>query len=368
MRVIFKPNSLRFPLISWAAGVALALAVVGCKREEIKSYEVPKETAPIPAAPVATAPAANPHAAMPMSAPKVTWGKLPDGWVEMGPGQMSLASFSIKGSGDEQATVAVTPLRGMAGREALIVNMWRQQVGQTELSPEEATKQLSPVEIAEEAGKMFDVTGKAEGGTAMRIVTAMQHRGETSWFFKLAGNDALVQAQKPAFIAFLKTIKISEATPMAAASGDMPAMGSGPAPDAKPASAADWKIPTGWKSVAPGAMQVAKFSVPEKDGAKADATVSVFPSSTGGTLGNVNRWRGQIGLPPVSEAELAPLVKALDEKIPNSEVVDLANNGRRLVGVIVPRDGQWFFFKLLGDETAVAAQKDAFLAFAKSPQ
>ena len=115
-------------------------------------------------------------------------------------------------------------------------------------------------------------------------------------------------------------------------------------------------------------MQAAKFSVPAKDGAKADVMVSVFPNSTGGTLGNVNRWRGQIGLAPVADAELAPLVKPLDEKIPAAVVADMASNGRRLVGAIVPRGGQWFFFKLLGDDAAVAAQKDAFLAFVKSPQ
>ena len=309
--------------------------------------------------------APNPHTAAPLAMPQVTWGKLPEGWTEAGAGQMSVASFNIAGAGGEKATVAITPLRGLAGKEGIIVNMWRQQVGLAELSAEEAAKQLSPVEIGDGAGKMFDVTGKADGGAAMRIVTAMQHRGDASWFFKLAGNDALVQAQKPVFTAFLKTIKISEAPAPTAA---MPAMGSAPSADAKPASASEWKTPAGWKSVAPGAMQVAKFSVPEKDGAKADVMVSVFPSATGTPLMNVNRWRGQIGLSPVTDAELGPLVKPLDEKIPDAEVADMANNGRRLVGAIVPRDGQWFFFKLLGDEAAVAAQKDAFIAFVKSPQ
>jgi len=367
--MIFKTYSFHSPLrLGVAAGIVFAIALSGCKREEVQSYEVPKETPVTPSPSASMAGAANPHAAAPVASPKVTWGKLPEGWTEAEAGQMSLASFSITGDGG-QASVAITPLRGMAGREGIIVNMWRQQVGEPELSPEEAAKQLSPVEIDGGEGKMFDVTGKAEGGAAMRIVTAMQHRGETSWFFKLAGHDALVQAQKPAFVAFLKTIKISEATPApAATSGGMPAMGAGPAPDAKPASASDWKIPSGWTSVAPGAMQAAKFTVPEKDGAKADVTVSIFPNATGTTLMNVNRWRGQIGLAQVTEAELASFVKPLDEKIANSEVADITNNGRRLVGAIVPRDGQWFFFKLLGDEAAVAAQKETFLAFAKSPQ
>lgn len=363
---MFKPFILGSPIARCAAGIFFAVALGGCQREEIKSYEVPKETPAAPSVPARTTVGTpNPHATAQMAMPQVTWGKLPAGWTEAGAGQMSVASFNIAGDGKQQATVTITPLRGLAGKEALIVNMWRQQVGLAELPEGDAAKQLAPVEIGAGAGKMFDVTGKSEGA-ALRIVTAMQHRGDASWFFKLAGNDALVQAQKPAFAAFLKTIKISEVPAPTAA---MPAMGSAPQPgEAAPAAASDWKTPAGWKSVTPGPMQAAKFSVPDKDGAKADVMVSVFPNPTGGTLGNVNRWRGQIGLSPVTDAELPPLVKPLDEKIADAVVADMANNGRRLVGAIVPRSGQWFFFKLLGDDAAVAAQKDAFLAFVKSPQ
>ena len=112
-------------------------------------------------------------------------------------------------------------------------------------------------------------------------------------------------------------------------------------------------------------MQVAKFAV-EKGTAKADVTVSVFPNSTGGNLANVNRWRRQIGLPEVGEAELPTLVKPLDEKIPDSILVELVNGNRKMIGAIVPRGGQWFFFKLFGDAEAVAAQKEAFVTFARS--
>ena len=36
------------------------------------------------------------------------------------------------------------------------------------------------------------------------------------------------------------------------------------------------------------------------------------------------------------------------------------------LGAIVPRDGQWWFVKLLGDTPAVAAAREAFAAFAKN--
>jgi hypothetical protein len=92
----------------------------------------------------------------------------------------------------------------------------------------------------------------------------------------------------------------------------------------------------------------------------------VFPNDTGGTLGNVNRWRRQIGLGAVTEADLPKCVTPLDPAIPQSILVDLKNNDQQLVAAIVPRGGQWFFYKLLGDAAAVTPEKDAFAAFAKS--
>ena len=110
-------------------------------------------------------------------------------------------------------------------------------------------------------------------------------------------------------------------------------------------------------------MQVAKFDVPVRDGAQAQVSVSVFPSDTGGALANVNRWRRQVGLADVDA--LGNLATPIDG-LPGATLVDLSNNGKRLVGAIVPRDGQWWFVKLLGDEKAVAPERDNFVAFVKS--
>ena len=212
----------------------------------------------------------------------------------------------------------------------------------------------------------------------MKIVTAMMPRGDVSWFYKLQGDVALVDAQKPAFIDFLKSVKIEDApvsamasamaAPVAAAPDALPAMGApGSSPDvAGTPGPQNWTVPSDWKTLAPGAMQIAKFAVPEQAGAKADVTVSTFPSATGGTLANVNRWRRQIGLPEVNKADLASLVSPLDPADSEAILVDMTNKNQRLIGAIVPRDGQYWFYKLLGDAGAVAPQKESFMAFAKS--
>jgi hypothetical protein len=360
-------------------GVSLVVMASGCNDsddKDIKVYRTVNDTSAPPAEAQAAQPAAPAdqeqpalppgHPDMPKAQPHLTW-TLPPGWQEAGPGQMSLVTFNITGDAGAQADVAVTPLPGLTGKEAAIVNMWRQQVGLPELSDDEALKQLTPVKIGDADGKMFEVTGKSGNGAPKKIVTAIMPRGEVSWFYKLQGDAALVDAQKPAFVEFLKSVKIEDApaSETASAPGGLPPMGaSGPDVAAAPGPQ-HWSVPPDWKALAPGAMQVAKFALPDQNGAKADVTVSTFPSATGGTLANVNRWRRQLGLAAITDADLPTAVTALDAQLPDAVLVDLSNNNRRLIGAIVPREGQWYFYKLLGDAGAVGPQKDAFIAFAK---
>jgi hypothetical protein len=112
-------------------------------------------------------------------------------------------------------------------------------------------------------------------------------------------------------------------------------------------------------------MQQAKFTVPEKDGAKAEVAVSVFPSNTGGTVENVKRWRRQLGLADIDDAAVAQLARPVEGAPEGTVIVDLQNEDRSLIGAIVPRDGQWWFFKLTGGAAAVAAAREAFTGYIK---
>lgn len=345
--------------------LATVIAVgLGCRREEVTVYTAPKDTPPKEVAHHegdghdhgdAQAHAHGDMAARPR--PKVTW-KLPAGWAETEAGQMNAAAFVIKGAGELEAQVAITPLGMLAGRESMVVNMFRQQVGLAPWSEEETAKNLQDVTVGEGKGKMFELTGKLRGADGTnRIVTVISHRPEATWFYKLSGDEVVVEAQKPAFMEFLKSIRIeasaSEPTTAAAA--------------AEPGGAGQfkWQVPGDWKAQAPGQMQAAKFSVPEKNGAKADVLVSVFPNDTGGTIANINRWRRQLGLAEADESAVRSQIKPVDG-LPGAFVTDLSNEGRQLLGAIVPRGGQFWFYKLVGGAEAVGAQRDNFMQFIKS--
>src|SRR5260221_4537064 len=302
----------------------LALALSGCGKEEIRVYTAPKDR-----------PMHSPRAR-----PSLIW-RLPDGWKETGPNQLSFAGFSITGPGGGEAQVSITQLASLEGRDTMIVNMWRERLGLEDASPEEVAKQLQPVDVGGKAGSLFDLTGKGGSGSELfRIVTAVVHQPEGSWFYKLSGESALVEAEKPKFIEFLKSIQIKEAPAAAPATEIASSEGR-----AKP----KWSVPAQWKELPAGQMQVAKFAIPERGSAQAQVFVSVFPSDTGGTLANVNRWRRQLGLGEVAEQDLASLVKPLDPAHPDAMLVELTNNDQRLLCAIVPRGGSYWVCKLLRD-------------------
>lgn len=353
MPLLFRFNPSYVALAGFAA-----FALAGCKKPSVQVYLAPRDI------PADTAESAAPTQA---PLPELTW-TLPAGWKEMGPGQMSLVSFSMEDS-TGTATMNVTPLPNLEGREEAVVNMWREQVELGPLSSEEVAKALEPAEIAGGKGFTFEIKG-TRGGKPARTLTAVQHRGDRSWFFKLSGDDPTVGAQKPAFLEFLKSLRFNESAPDGAAAAGTAKVAETPANRPAPGSETgapefQWKIPVAWQKVPAGQMQVAKFSVPEKDGAKAEVSVSVFPSDTGGTLANVNRWRRQMGLSEVDEAGLQSCVTGLDAT-PGAVLVTLTNEQRQMLGAIVPREGKWWFYKMMGDAPAVASAHEDFVRFVKT--
>lgn len=340
------PRVLTRPLLPLLAAASF---FTGCSKPEIRVYTAPKDQ---PDEAAAT------NTALKTGLPSLTW-TLPAEWKDLGADQMSAARFSVPG----EASVMITPLPLMSSQEPALVNMWRQMMDQPLLEPEAAAKALSDIEVAGAKGKLFEVSGK-RATEDMKIVTAFLHRDDKSWFFKLQGPPAAVDAQRAAYGEFLKSVKFDAAPTPSPAPTPAPAPAAPSAPPQEPA--VPGTPPAAWTTQTPGAMQAAKFSVPDKDGAKADVTVSIFPSDTGGALSNVVRWRGQIGMPQAEEAAVMATVKPLPGGPEGSVFVELENAGRALTGAIVPRGGNWYFYKLMGDAPAVAAAREDFLNYCKT--
>ncbi|HEY0945810.1 MAG TPA: hypothetical protein VGD81_11100 [Opitutaceae bacterium] len=131
-----------------------------------------------------------------------------------------------------------------------------------------------------------------------------------------------------------------------------------------------WAAPSGWESRQGSAMRKATYAITGEGGATAELAVTAFPGDVGGDLANVNRWRGQIGLPPISAAELPAALERFEANGLKIAVADLtASSGTpptRVLGGIVPHDGSTWFFKLTGPAPLLEREKAAFIDFLKT--
>jgi hypothetical protein len=137
--------------------------------------------------------------------------------------------------------------------------------------------------------------------------------------------------------------------------GDVP-------PAEKPSVALRWKLPRGWKEAGPSAMRYATLTAPVQG--KVDVSVVVLPGPAGGELANVNRWRNQIGLAPLTDDALASARRTQRTRVGEVSLYDFTSEGtvktRTMAGFTVVQGSTWFL-KMTGDAAAVESARPAFL-------
>jgi len=122
-----------------------------------------------------------------------------------------------------------------------------------------------------------------------RMLAAMAEHKEQVWFFKLTGPAEAVAMVAPAFESFTKSLKFNED------------------------GSVSWTKPEGWEEDPPQGMRQATFHIDAGD-AHLDMAVTKFPAVAQmvSVLANFNRWRGQLGLPPLTDATLAEATKTIE--------------------------------------------------------
>ena len=125
------------------------------------------------------------------------------------------------------------------------------------------------------------------------------------------------------------------------------------------------KLPAGWTVGPENSMRKATWIVAGPNGSKAEIAVTVFPGNVGGLTANVNRWRGQIGLPPAGADEIAASAKAAKVgNLDSQRFVMISADGKKAVdAVLTSKDGATWFFKMNGEAAAVEANAAAFASF-----
>ncbi len=130
-------------------------------------------------------------------------------------------------------------------------------------------------------------------------------------------------------------------------------------------------VPPGWQATAGNALSAAAFQVMSGDGSqRAEITVTSLGAAAGNVLDNVNRWRGQIELGPLTAEELGQQQKSLTiggSEAPYFVVTGspAAANPETILGVIVPRGGSVWFVKLRGPTALAEQERENFESFAR---
>lgn len=124
------------------------------------------------------------------------------------------------------------------------------------------------------------------------------------WFFKLTGPTAPVAGLETKFNEFLATVKFEGGQPT-------------------------WTLPEGWQQQPGNAFRFATIVI-SGEPKPLELTVSGLPNAGSDNvayvLQNVNRWRGQLRLPPIAADSLATETKTVDVGGTASTLVNLAGH------------------------------------------
>ncbi|MEI6686568.1 MAG: hypothetical protein WCN64_10540 [Planctomycetota bacterium] len=125
-------------------------------------------------------------------------------------------------------------------------------------------------------------------GEPVRLLAAIFSKGDSTWFFKLMGPASKLSTKTEEFETFVRTVRFG-------AEGSTPPI--------------QWNAPSNWKAGKTNELRYATFLIDPEANPKLELTVIKLGKDAGSILANINRWREQVGLGPVSEGDLPTIIK-----------------------------------------------------------
>lgn len=359
--------------------LVLVACVAGCREgDSVTMYQTPKETPGHAAAPAAEVQPQSPTA--PAGQTVVSWD-LPAGWKQVQSTEsMRFATLQVGADPSLVTTVSILPASDLLSN----VNRWRGQLGLQPTDQSGMSTMVSRKDVAGVPADLVDLVAPAEGSPGKRMLAAVLTRGNQAWFFKLTGPGDTIAAQKENFEKFILSVRfeqspagVADAPAQPAGAGPVAgADGQAPLPDGHPpltvidpgaaSGIAAWKPPADWQRDADKPMRVATFRVAASG---VELIISRFAAGGfGSPLDNINRWRAQVGLPPINDEAAEPSTKLTIDGQPGA-VYDFVGKpegqspAKRVRVAMVNSAGEVWFFKMQGTEQGIKDQVAAFDAF-----
>ena len=177
----------------------------GCNQEQPISYTIPKEEREKK---TPTAASDNSPNKMPLlpgmqeaaeKSVNISY-TVPNSWEEFPPSGIRKANFKvIEDIGSAEITVLTFP--GNVGGPLANINRWRSQIGLSAATSEDIADYTENLEVVSHQGLYV----RLEGETQSILGLLLPFHGDT-WFFKMAGDTAVVFANEPEMKQFLDSV------------------------------------------------------------------------------------------------------------------------------------------------------------------
>ena len=141
---------------------------------------------------------------------------------------------------------------------------------------------------------------KSRASSDQRMLAAIIRHADRTWFFKLLGQTAKVMEQTEPFENFIRSVHFTDGDKIA------------------------WTVPEGWQEL-PGSES--RYATLKNESAELELSVTALGRESGSLLDNVNRWRGQIGLEPITEKQLPDATRELQLDGAMAVLVDITSAG-----------------------------------------
>ena len=262
--------------------------------------------------------------------------KVPSGWTEKPGAGMRYATIQIDSSEDKPLEMTVIPLPVTAGnQEAYLlsnINRWRNELGLESIGPQQLSDAIEPIDVAEAEAWIMNTGGR------------LQPNATRSPPFASMNRSAPRTPRTPP-----RDIKIT------------------------------YELPPGWERgqqvVSRGGITIrfdAAFEVVDEN-QRVEVTVTKFPTNMANPLRNINRWRSQIGLSSIADAELEALLQSTVVDNSDAHRIEMTSSEdveqrETIIAVIVKKTDYVWFIKLRGDFDLVGRERSHFDDFLKSIQ
>lgn len=269
---------------------------------------------------------------------------VPAGWKEVPATDGVTHTFFVLDEADPKLRLGISRFPGQQDLAAN-VNRWRKQLKLSEVDAAEAAKAAVPLETAAGKALWVELTGTFSE-----------------------------QSRMPPFAGGMGMPGAGAADPKGGAlPAGHPPIGAGPVaagPASGPVAAAPFKydLPAGWTPVPPSQFNLAAFNIADGD-LKGRVTVS---EAQGDLLLNVNRWRGQLGMPPTDEDQLQNALTKLKVAGLDADFIELiapagAGEQGAILGVVAKKSADTsVFIKFTGGAPLAQRERERFMQFVGS--